>query len=115
MRVTSAIFVSAVIRRALAAGASAVVVRHGSDEAGAIFVIVDHRDGTADLYSPAPQALLPGQGDFPADRLFTRVAERTGEADIAARLAREVRFDPDLWLVAIEDRDGRPFIEIAKD
>jgi hypothetical protein len=116
MRITSALFVSALIRRASLAGAEAVVVRHGSDEAGAIFVSVDRRDGTVDLYSPAPQSLLPGGDDpLPADRLFTLVAERVPDAAIAERIAREVKFDPDLWVVAIEDRDGRPFVEIARD
>jgi hypothetical protein len=30
---------------------------------------------------------------------------------IAERLDREVRFDPDLWVVAVEDREGRIFFE----
>ena len=33
------------------------------------------------------------------------------EADIEARLVREMRFDPDLWIVEIEDRAGRNFLD----
>jgi hypothetical protein len=114
MRVTSSLFVAALLRRAALAGAQGVVVRHGSDEAGAIFVTIDRLDGTVDLYSPAPQSLITDDDDLPSDRLFTRLAERVPPAEIDARFAREIRFDPDVWLVAIEDREGRSFVEIAK-
>jgi hypothetical protein len=33
------------------------------------------------------------------------------EADVEARLARETRFDPDVWIVEIEDRAGRHFLD----
>ena len=33
------------------------------------------------------------------------------EADVEARLAREIRFDPDVWIVEIEDRAGRHFLD----
>jgi len=103
VRVTSALFVAALTRRAFAEGASAAIVRHGAEEAGAIFVVVDHLNGQSDLYGPAPQALF--DEGRPMDRVFQRL--------IAARLEREKRFDPDLWVVAIEDRAGRAFIETA--
>ncbi len=114
MRVTSAFFVAALIRRAAGLGVSAVVERHGSDEAGAVFVSVDRLDGTVDLYSPAPQSVFASDDDLPSDRLFTQVASRATAADIASRIAKEARFDPDLWVVTIEDRDGRPWVELAK-
>jgi hypothetical protein len=30
-------------------------------------------------------------------------------------MEQEVNFDPDLWLVDIEDREGRSFVEIVGD
>jgi len=33
--------------------------------------------------------------------------------DIEERLAREARFDPDLWLLEIENRAGDPRLELA--
>jgi hypothetical protein len=36
----------------------------------------------------------------------------SGEA-IRARMEREIRFDPDLWQIDIEDREARPFVEIV--
>ncbi|HEV7283535.1 MAG TPA: DUF1491 family protein, partial [Kaistia sp.] len=44
MRVTSGLWVAAYIRRAFVEGAFAAVVRRGSEEAGAIFVVVDWLD-----------------------------------------------------------------------
>ena len=32
---------------------------------------------------------------------------------IEARLVREIRFDPDLWIVEVEDRGGRNFLDNA--
>jgi hypothetical protein len=111
MRVTSALFVAALVRRAFGAGAAAVVAHHGAEEAGAIFVLVDRLDGSGDFYGPAPQSLAAEDGA--GDRLFQRLAEGEPMAALEERVGRERRFDPDLWLVAIEDRDGRAFLDLA--
>jgi hypothetical protein len=109
MRVTSSLWVGAYVRRCLGHGISTVVARHGADEAGAIFVRVDRLDGTADLYAPAPQATFAEAR--PDDRRFQRVAEGEPSARIDERLTREIRFDPDLWIVVLEDREGRNLLE----
>jgi hypothetical protein len=93
-------------------GVSAVVIRRGAEEAGAIFVIVDRLDGTVDLYGPAPQTAFGDER--PSDRLFQLLREKVPGAEADKRLARERDFDPDLWIVAIEDRAGRPFVELMK-
>ena len=111
MRLKSAIWVSAYIRRCQVEGAFAVVRRHGADDAGAIFVKVSRLDGTADLYGPAPQTAF--HEAQPADRIFISCfkAPATPDTDVEARLTREVRFDPDLWVIEVEDRQGRHFID----
>ncbi len=109
MRVTSSLWVGAHVRRCFAEGAMAAVARRGAEEAGAIFVIVDRLNGTADLYAPAPQASF--SESRPSERFFQRVAEGEPLAEVDARIEREARFDPDLWVVAIEDRDGRAFLD----
>jgi hypothetical protein len=109
MRVTSALWVAALTRRANVEGATAVLVRKGAEEAGAIFVILDRLDGRSDLYGPAPQAVF--DGDRPDDRVFQRLIELGAPDAISARLERETKFDSDLWVVAVEDRAGRTFFE----
>ena len=52
----------------------------------------------------------------PAGRIFTVILGRdppVPEADIEARLVREIRYDPDVWIVEVEDRSGRHFLDNA--
>ena len=58
MRLKSALWVAAYLRRCQIEGAAAVLRRRGAEEAGAIFVKVSRLDGTADLYGPAPQSVF---------------------------------------------------------
>ncbi len=115
MRLRSDIWVAAYLRRRNADGASAVLLRRGSAEAGAIVVKLDRLDGRTALYGLAPQSLT---GDLPpgVDRLFTRMHEPEwiDPADAEARLARQVRFDSDLWIVEVEDRNGEPRLDLAR-
>ena len=108
-RLTSGLFVAAHIRRCNLEDAPAVVMRRGSEEAGAIFVVVDYLDGRNDLYAPAPQMAF--DEGWSGDRLFQKVAAEVDAEAIRTAIAREVRFDPDVWVVAIEDRAGRSFLD----
>jgi hypothetical protein len=109
-RLKSDFFVSAHLRRCAIEGIDAVLRRRGAAEAGAIFVKVDRLDGTADLYGPAPQALL----DADAGRLFAPLMRAAAPPDVEARLKREGDFDPDYWLVEIDDRAGRHLLDLAE-
>lgn len=113
MRLRSDLFVAALIRGAECAGATAFLRRRGAAEAGAVFVKIDCLDGRAALLCPAPQSEEPPPG---VDRLFARchAQEWLESAEIEARLTREIGFDPDLWIVEIEDRQGRPFVDLAR-
>jgi hypothetical protein len=111
MRLKSGIWVAAYIRRCQAEGAQAILRRRGADEAGAIFVKVARLDGTADVYGPAPQTAFDDAR--PSDRLFVRglKTQPATEADAEAYLARQLKFDPDIWIVEVEDRAGRNFLD----
>ena len=56
MRLKTALWVAAYLRRCQVEGISAVVRRRGAEEAGAVFVRIDRLDGTSDLFGPAPQS-----------------------------------------------------------
>jgi len=100
MRVTSDLWVSAMVRRAFSAGGFAAVERRGASEAGAVFVVARSRLGELRLFGPAPQSSYDEAR--PSDRLFAELANGADAAAIAARIEREARFDPDLWLVEVE-------------
>jgi len=111
VRLRADIWVSAYLRRCAHEGTMAVLRRRGAPEAGAIFVKIDRLDGFAALYGPAPQSEVK-EG---YDRLFIRLHREpwieAAEAD--AKLAREITFDPDLWIIETEDRRGRHYFDVA--
>ena len=112
MRLKSGIWAAAYLRRCQVEGAFAAVRRRGAEEAGAVFIIINRLDGTATLYGPAPQSAFDEAQ--PADRMFSTVlggGKPVPEAEIEARLAREIRFDPDVWILEVEDRAGRHFLD----
>ena len=109
MRLKSGIWVAAYLRRCQVEGVAAVLRRRGAEEAGAIFIKVSRLDGSADLYGPAPQSAFDEAR--PSERIFSLALAPQPEADIEAYLARQVRFDPDLWIVEVEDRAGRHFLD----
>lgn len=103
-RLKSALFVKALIRRAETQGASAFVVRRGAEEAGAIFLTVARLDGTCTVLNQARR----GEGEL----VWTRpLGDAANEARAKEYLAKQIRFDPDLWIVEIEDREGRAFVD----
>jgi hypothetical protein len=111
MRLKSGIWIAAYLRRCQIEGAQAVLRRRGADEAGAVFIKVAHLDGTADVYGPAPQSAFDEAR--PSDRAFVRSlkTDSATEAEVEAYLARQIQFDPDIWIVEVEDRAGRHFLD----
>jgi len=107
-RLTSDFWVSAFLRQAALDGLVAVLRRRGAKEAGAIFVKLDLLDGTAALYGPAPQALADETGR----RRFQLILQ-SDPASVEERVEKERRFDPDLWLVEIENRAGDPRLDLV--
>ncbi len=111
MRLKSGIWVLAYVRRCYVEGVFAVIRRRGADEAGAIFIKVNRLDDTADVYGPAPQSAF--DAEFPVDRAFSPAMKTmpASDAEAEAYLVRQMRFDPDLWIIETEDRAGRHFLD----
>ena len=117
MRLRSDIWVQAFIRRCAVEGAPAVLRRRGAAEAGAIFILIDRLDGACALYGPAPQSEVSAEHERAGiERLWTRLhkTETVAVADAEARLAKEMKFDSDLWVVELEDRRGRVLFDVAE-
>ncbi len=103
MLLSTDIWVSALIRRAEAGGAFATVVRKGDARAGAVLVKVLNRgDGRARLYAEATR--------MDGERVWMQPARSEEEAELDRYIERAARIDPDVWVVEIEDREGRHFL-----
>jgi hypothetical protein len=100
-RLKSGIWVAAYVRRCAAAGAYTAISRKGDESAGAVFIEVLGTDGV-DLWGPATRD--------DGGRAFTRLMESATGLDVSERLEREARFDSDLWVVTVEDRERRTFL-----
>jgi hypothetical protein len=113
MRLKTALWVAAYLRRCQVEGVAAVVRRRGAEEAGAVFIRICRLDGTSDLFSPAPQSEFDAVRE--ADRAFSPSLKQRPAPDeaVEAYLAREIKFDPDVWIVEVEDRAGRNFLDIV--
>ena len=108
MILSTDIWVGALIRRAELAGAFAVVVRKGDPRAGAVLVkALDRRKGLVRLYAEATRA--------DGERIWMRPAHAEAERELDAYVERALRVDPDLWVVEIEDAEGRHFLTETVD
>lgn len=103
MLLSTDVWAGALIRRAQGEGAFAVVVRKGDPRAGAVLVkVLNRREDTAQLYASA----VRGQGET----VWMHPIASEAEADIDAYIERSRRIDPDLWVIEIEDAQGRHFL-----
>ena len=102
-RLTADFWVRAYLNRLRLASIPAYVLAKGDPTAGAVMVKLATLDGTARLYQ----------------RVFDPMADRrrwlelaTGpEAEIDARIARDRSRDRDLWVIEVEDRQGRHLLD----
>ncbi len=113
MRLRTEFWVKGYLRRCAIEGASAVVVRHGDDDAGAIFIKVNRLNGTCLVFGPAPAGFAGAE----SDRRWVACLALEGVPEAAADsfLAREFGFDSDLWVVEVEDPAGRHFLDDQLD
>ena len=102
-RLTAAFWVQAYLRRLALENIPAYILAHGDDTAGAVFVKLATLDGQACLF----QRGFDLQTD---DRVWQQLEQGT-EEQIDTTLQRQLGFDPDLWVIELEDRAGRHFLD----
>ena len=103
MLLSTDIWVGALIRRTEIGGGFAVVARKGDARAGSVLLkVLNRSDGTAKLYAEATR--LDGE------RVWMQPAPSDQEPDLDRYIERAVRVDPDVWVVEIDDREGRHFL-----
>ena len=100
-RIKAGIWISAQLRLCDQAFLPAVVRRKGDPDAGAILIKLDRLDGTAEVLSQVRTidgelAWMRATGEGPAP-----------DAEAEAYIAKQLKFDPDIWVLEIEDPQGR--------
>ncbi len=101
-RLTAEFWVQAYLTRLRLADIPAFVTRRGDATAGAVIVKSTRLDGTAAAFSRSYDAT--------GARIWTPLAEGA-ETEVDAALERQQRFDPDLWIIEVEDRQGRTLLD----
>jgi hypothetical protein len=109
MRLRSDIWVMAYLRRCQSAGVAVVVMRRGDAHAGAIYLCINHLNGSVALFGPAPAGMV----ETSIERRWTNCLNQilVSEQEAQAYLARQLEFDPDIWIVEVEDKQGRHFLD----
>lgn len=101
-RLTSDFWVGAYLRRLGLHNIPAFVTCKGDATAGAVLVKLNTLDGQAAAYQRS--------FNIEGDRVWVTLAEGP-EPDVDAALARQRSFDPDLWVIEVEDRQGRHLLD----
>ena len=102
-RLTTAFWVQAYLRRLALENIPAYILAHGDDTAGAVLVKLATLDGQARLFQR-------GFDLQTGDRVWQQLAQGT-EEQIDTTLQRQLGFDPDLWVIELEDRAGRHLLD----
>jgi len=101
-RLTAEFWIQAYLRRLSLANIPAFITSKGDATAGAILVKQTRLDGTAKAFQRSY--------DLDGNRIWVVLAEGA-EQDVDVALTKQCSFDPDLWIVEVEDRDGRHLLD----
>ncbi|MEM8590984.1 MAG: DUF1491 family protein [Pseudomonadota bacterium] len=103
MRLASEIWVAAYLQRLRLSDIPAFVVKRGDSTAGAVLVKLNTLDGRAccfqrsfDLATGARKWMELCAGE---------------EAEVDATVTKQRGFDPDIWVIEVEDRAGRHLLD----
>ena len=102
-RLTSEVWVAAYLTRCRLADIPVFVVARGDHTAGAVLVKLNPLDGSAVAYQRSFD-LMSGERQW-------MVLVEGDEAEVDRSIARQREMDPDLWVLEVEDRDGRTLLD----
>jgi hypothetical protein len=102
-RLTTDFWVAAYLNRLRLSDIPAFVVAKGDPTAGAVLVKQNTLDGRSRVFQRSFD-LMTGE------RAWITLTEGD-EAEVDAAIARQRGFDRDLWVIEVEDRDGRHLLD----
>ena len=103
-RLTSAMFVSALLRLVERDGGFGAVVAKGDADAGAILIVLAERGKRVRLL----ERLLRGDGVY---AWTSPLAAVPNESDVDKFLERRRRFDPDIWVIELDTASAERFAD----
>ena len=104
-RLKSSFWVDALVRRAAMSGASAFITHKGDAERGDVLIKIARLNGEAAVLAPSPMMSDTRSFDW-----LPEAGVWSPESEVDELIRRRQGYDPDLWVVEIEDRDGRHFL-----
>ena len=102
-RLTADFWVRAYLARLEQAAIPAFVTAKGDATAGVVLVKVASLDGTAKAYQRS--------FDVMSDSRVWIVLSEGDESKVDVAISRQRKFDPDLWVIEVEDKQGRSLLE----
>lgn len=102
-RLTTDIWVAAYLTRLRLLDIPVFVTQKGDATAGSVIVKLNTLDGQASAHQR--------QFDLMSGDRHWVVLSDGAEGDVDASLARQKSFDPDLWVIEVEDRAGRHLLD----
>ncbi|MDE0969080.1 MAG: DUF1491 family protein [Octadecabacter sp.] len=102
-RLTAEFWVSAYLTRLRLVDIPVFVARKGDKTAGSVLVKLNTLDGQAKAFQR--------QFNLISGELEWIVMAEGAEADVDASLYKQAGFDRDIWVLEVEDRDGRHLLD----
>ncbi|WP_233341524.1 DUF1491 family protein [Robiginitomaculum antarcticum] len=100
-RLKTHIFATALVRQARSGGAFAYVISKGDPDSGSLVLRVNNLAAENRIYRPVTA--------MDGGRLWMQSAV-LNDVEAQAQIGKLLSFDSDIWVVEIEDRDGRHFL-----
>ncbi|MEP2639323.1 DUF1491 family protein [Roseobacter sp.] len=102
-RLTARFWIDAYLMRLRGQDIPAFIVTHGDDNAGSVLVKLNRLDGQAVVYQRTYNLL--------DDTRSWSILQQGAEAEVDDSIARQRGYDPDIWVVEVEDRQGRHMLD----
>ena len=88
-----------------------MIARKGASEAGAVFIRILIQDDQVRLLGPQPGATYNASGDRNWHSVFGAEPVCAQQAD--EYLSKQIGYDPDIWIIDIDDRTGTALLDIS--
>jgi len=82
---------------------AAYVIRRGDNTSGAVLVRINFLDGQSQVYAQSH--------DTQGNRGWRALGAKQEDEAIDATINKQVSYDPDIWILEIEDKEGRHFLD----